>query len=125
MTIVSNFGKRGKKFHEGIDLRAQQGTPVYAAQSGRVLYADSGILGYGKMVVIQHSDELSTIYAHHSKLFVHRGQRVSQGQRIALSGKTGRVTGPHLHFEIRQGTIPMDPLELLSQHHRIKSAFLL
>lgn len=113
VAVTSEFGKRNGEFHEGVDLKAQKGTPIYAAQSGRVLYADSRIRGYGKMVVIQHVKSLATVYAHISKLLVRRGQRVIQGQKIALSGQTGRARGPHLHFETRRGLAAINPLKML------------
>src|SRR5690242_9057786 len=68
--VTSPFGKRGDDFHEGVDLRAGMGTPVYAAQSGVVLYAGSTIRGYGKMIVVKHDQEIATIYAHNSKILV-------------------------------------------------------
>ncbi len=111
--ITSSFGKRGREYHEGLDLRASAGTPVYAAQSGVVLYAQEGIHGYGKLIVIRHVGKLSTIYAHNSKINVKRGQRVYKGQQIAFSGQTGHVTGPHLHFEVRNGFSSVNPLKYL------------
>ena len=111
--VTSPFGQRGSEFHEGIDLRAKAGTSVYASQSGIVLYADSRIRGYGKMVVIRHEPQVATLYAHNSKLLVHRGQRIRKGQLIAKSGQTGHVTGPHVHFEIRHGVTAVDPQRVL------------
>lgn len=113
VAVTSYFGKRGKKFHEGVDLRARIGTPVYAAQAGVVLYADSKIRGYGRMIVLKHDGQVATIYGHNSKLLVRRGDVVKQGQKIAISGNTGRSRGPHLHFEIRRGLSPVNPLSLL------------
>ena len=111
--ITSPFGKRGREFHEGVDLRAPSGTPVYASQAGVVLYAGSRIRGYGKLVVLRHRQKVATIYAHNSKLLVIRGQKVKRGQQIAISGATGHVSGPHLHFEIRKGLSALNPLTLL------------
>lgn len=113
--ITSPFGKRGREFHEGLDLRAPDGTPVYAAQSGVVLYAESRIRGYGQMVVIRHPGMIATIYAHNSKVLVKRGQRVKQGEQIAISGSTGHVRGPHVHFEIRKGVAAVNPMKFLSR----------
>lgn len=109
--VTSNFGKRGGDFHEGIDLRANVGTPVYAAHGGRVLYAGGRIQGYGQMVILSHKSGLATVYAHNAKLFVRKGDSIIRGQRIASSGKTGRVRGAHLHFEVRMGPRPVNPLE--------------
>jgi hypothetical protein len=111
--ITSPFGQRGGEFHEGIDLRARQGTPVYAAQEGTVIYAGSKIRGYGRLVVIRHFRQLSTIYAHNSRLLVRVGQFVRQGQKIAISGNTGHSKGPHLHFEVRDGLSALNPLEIM------------
>jgi murein DD-endopeptidase MepM/ murein hydrolase activator NlpD len=116
--VTSYFGKRGKSHHEGLDLRAALGTKVYAVQDGLVLYTGTKIRGYGKMVVLRHSNRIASIYAHNSSFFVHRGQKVKRGDLIALSGATGRVRGPHLHFEIRQGVVAIDPLKYLPRIFR-------
>ncbi len=107
--VTSNFGVRGGDPHEGIDLRAPVGTPVYAAHDGMILYSGTGISGYGKLVVVKNSAGISTVYGHNSRLLVRKGQRVRRGQRIALSGSTGRSSGPHVHFEVRLGLKPVDP----------------
>jgi len=91
---------------------------VVAANDGKVLYAGRKIAGYGNMVVIRHGFGFSTVYAHNSKLMVRRGQRVKCGQRIALSGATGKASGPHLHFELRHGTEAVDPFKVLVQPGR-------
>ena len=111
--MTSPFGQRGSSFHEGLDLRAPLGTPIVAAQGGTVIYAGSRIRGYGRMVVISHLNGVTTIYAHQSRIFVRKGQRVKQGQRIGLSGNTGHSTGPHLHFEVRKGVAALDPLRVM------------
>jgi murein DD-endopeptidase MepM/ murein hydrolase activator NlpD len=111
--VTSPFGQRGSEFHEGLDLRAPNGTSVYAATSGRVLYSGSRIHGYGNMILIKHSSGISTVYAHNSRLLVRRGQWVRQGQKISYSGRTGHVTAPHLHFEVRNGTTAVDPIRYL------------
>lgn len=111
--VTSPFGERGKEYHEGIDLRAKAGTPVYSAAAGVVIYAAKRIRGYGRMVVIRHPNGLATVYAHNSRLSVVEGQRVKGGQQIAFTGKTGHARGPHLHFEVRNGSRAMDPQSLL------------
>jgi len=111
--LSSTFGPRGRDFHEGIDIRARIGAPVGAAQAGRVIYTGDGISGYGKLVVIRHALGFATVYAHISKILVRSGQEVKQGQLIALSGNTGRSSGPHLHFEVRKGVAALDPLRVL------------
>ncbi|MBU6374498.1 MAG: M23 family metallopeptidase [Bdellovibrionales bacterium] len=109
--VTSHFGVRGGDMHEGVDLRAPSGTPVYAAHDGVVLYSGSGITGYGNLVVIKSSVGMATVYGHNSRLLVRKGQTVTRGQRVALSGSTGRSSGPHLHFEVRAGLQPVDPLK--------------
>jgi murein DD-endopeptidase MepM/ murein hydrolase activator NlpD len=111
--VTSIFGTRKGEHHDGIDLRASSGTPVYAAFDGKVIYAGSKISGYGRMIVLRHAGKLSTIYAHNSKLQVRPGQTIRRGQLIAYSGNTGRSSGPHLHFEIREGVTAINPMILL------------
>ncbi len=113
VTIGSPFGARWGKPHEGIDLPAPVGTPVFAAADGRVVYAGHGVRGYGNMVVLKHAGDLLTVYAHNSALLVAQGQPVRAGDRIALVGQSGHATGPHLHFEVRSGQIPRDPMNYL------------
>jgi len=116
--ISSPFGwrrhpvTRRNDFHTGLDIRAARGTVIRAARDGRVAYA--GWMGaYGKVVVIEHADGKSTLYAHCSSILVKQGDRVTTGQNIARVGSTGRTTGPHLHFEIRNGNRPVNPLQFL------------
>lgn len=116
--VTSPFGRRGRRNHEGIDLKASVGTPVYAAEKGRVVYSGSRISGYGKMVVIEHQAGIYSVYAHHSKNLVRKGQWIKKSQQIALSGRTGRVSGPHLHFEIRRGVKALDPAEVLGSERK-------
>lgn len=112
--VVSLFGWRDRrKVHEGLDFKASIGTPVYAAERGVVSYVGRSLSGYGLIVVINHGGGWSSVYAHLSRALVKRGSRVSKGGQIAYSGNTGRSTGPHLHFEIRKGADPLDPLVFL------------
>ncbi len=113
--VTSAYGKRGGEFHAGVDLRAPLGTPVYAVKSGLVLYAGSAVRGYGQMIVLRHPHQLNTVYAHNSKVLVKRGQKVLRGQKIAESGSSGRARGPHLHFEVRQGSKPLNPAVYLAE----------
>jgi murein DD-endopeptidase MepM/ murein hydrolase activator NlpD len=113
VVVASPFGAREGRPHEGIDLAAAVGTPVYAAADGRVVYAGDGIRGYGNLIVLQHAGDLVTVYAHNAALLVHQGDPVRAGDRVALVGQSGRATGPHLHFEVRQGQIPRDPMSYL------------
>jgi murein DD-endopeptidase MepM/ murein hydrolase activator NlpD len=107
--VSSPFGKRGKRMHEGIDIAAAPGSEVRAAGDGYVLYARYH-RDYGNMVIIRHESGLLTVYAHHKKNVVHVGQIVRRGQLLAYVGSTGRSTGPHLHFEVRNGRVPYNPL---------------
>jgi murein DD-endopeptidase MepM/ murein hydrolase activator NlpD len=110
--LSSRFGRRSGKPHEGIDVAAARGTPIFAAESGRVIH--SGRLGsYGKIVIVKHAGAYRTVYAHASKLLVRKGEFVERGQKIALVGSTGRSTGPHVHFEIRRSETPRNPLAYL------------
>lgn len=95
--------------HTGIDLAAAEGTPIYAANGGPVLFAGFSAWGYGNTVVLAHGGSLSTLYAHMSSLAVRCGDNVVAGQIIGYVGSTGNSTGPHLHFEIRFNGQPHDP----------------
>jgi murein DD-endopeptidase MepM/ murein hydrolase activator NlpD len=115
IVVASPFGTRDGRPHEGIDLPAPVGTPVFAAADGHVVYAGNGVRGYGNMVVIRHAGDLLTVYAHNSQLLVGQGRPVRAGDRIALVGQSGRATGPHLHFEVRTGQIPRNPMSFLPE----------
>lgn len=110
--ITSRFGQRSGRSHDGIDIGAPKGSAVLAAADGEVLFADRHG-GYGNLVILRHRDGLMTIYAHHDANLVRKGQRVSVGQPIAKVGETGRASGPHLHFEVRRGARPENPLQFL------------
>jgi murein DD-endopeptidase MepM/ murein hydrolase activator NlpD len=123
VAVASPFGARDGRPHEGIDLPVPIGTPVLAAAGGRVVYAGDGIRGYGNLVVLEHAGGLLTVYAHNSALLVRQGDVVAAGARVALSGQSGHATGPHLHFEVREGQIPRDPMPYLrSSHSRPEAA---
>ncbi|MGI8862701.1 MAG: murein hydrolase activator EnvC family protein [Gaiellaceae bacterium] len=108
-TVVSVFGWRWGRMHEGIDIAAPMGASVWAAAAGTVIH--SGWLGgYGLLVVVDHGNGLATAYAHNSSLLVGVGQRVSQGETISLVGSTGNSSGPHVHFEVRANGAAVDPL---------------
>ncbi len=108
--LTSRFGWRGRRPHEGIDLAAPKGTPVRAAERGRVIYSGNGLGAYGNVIVVRHPGRYDTVYAHNRRNKVRSGARVEKGQVIAELGSTGNATGPHLHFEIRRRDAPRDPL---------------
>jgi len=112
-TVTSRFGRRGSRMHDGIDIGVGEGTAVHASSSGEVVYSDSRLSGYGKLIIIRHAGNLFTAYAHNQRNLVGKGARVRAGDVIARVGHTGRATGPHLHFEVRQGSTPVDPLAYL------------
>lgn len=113
--ISSEFGKRGSGFHHGIDLACKEGSNIYAADSGVVVYAASEEDGsaYGNRMLIRHKNGIETLYAHLSAFAVKKGDKVSQGEFIGLSGNTGNSTGPHLHFEYRFNGKAVNPKEII------------
>ncbi len=110
--LTSRFGSRNGKGHDGIDIGAAPGTTIKAAAAGDVIFADTHG-SYGNLVLVRHANNLVTVYAHNARNLVNKGQRVKQGQAIATVGSTGHATGPHLHFEVRRGTVAENPLGLL------------
>lgn len=116
--ISSGFGnrvhpiKKEKLFHSGIDIAVATGNKVLAADKGTVSFAGS-MSGYGLTVIINHIDGIQTLYGHNSKILVRTGESVDKGKEIALSGNTGNSTGPHLHFEVRNGSEYVDPAEFI------------
>jgi len=111
--INSPFGPRGKGFHAGIDLASPSYQEVKAAMDGEVILARNTKTGYGKVVILRHDRGFSTIYGHLNVIIAKEGEAVRQGEAIGGVGSTGRSTGPHLHFELRQNGRPLDPLPLL------------
>ena len=111
--ISSEYGQRWGKMHKGIDIAADTGEPVYAIADADVIYAGDGLRGYGNVVILRHDQQMTSLYAHNSELKVHQGDHVTQGTVISLLGSTGHSTGPHVHFEIREGDAAVDPITLL------------
>jgi lipoprotein NlpD len=111
--LTSGFGIRNGRNHEGIDIGADKGTRIVSVAKGRVVFSGWGPTGYGRMVIVKHESKLTTLYAHNNTNLVKEGDLVVQGQGIALVGSTGRSTGPHLHFEVREKTRPKNPLHYL------------
>lgn len=111
--VTSEYGMRKGRHHDGIDIGVPSGTPVLAVADGEVLFAEY-FSSYGNLILLKHKNALFTVYAHNRKFLVSKGQKVKQGQTIAESGKTGRASGPHLHFEVqKKGGIKIDPLMML------------
>jgi len=117
--VTSHFGVRTspfsgiQKFHEGMDIAAQTGTPVMAPADGVVVKAGFGT-GYGNLVEISHGYGMKTIYGHNSRLNVKAGQRVKRGDVISYVGDTGSSTGPHLHYEVKVNGLPINPGKYLN-----------
>lgn len=113
-TVSSGFGWRDDPFtgkqawHAGLDFAVPEGTPVEACWPGKVIFSGSKG-GFGNKVIIEHADGWKSVYAHNSENLVREGDKVAPGQKIAMSGNTGRSTGPHLHFELRQGDLAWNP----------------
>jgi len=113
--VIAAYGaKTNGKVNDGINLAVPEGTPIKAADDGVVAYAGNELKGYGNLVLVRHSNGYVTAYAHASELDVKRGDVVKRGQVIAKSGQTGEVQSPQLHFEIRKGSTPVDPLQFLN-----------
>jgi murein DD-endopeptidase MepM/ murein hydrolase activator NlpD len=113
--VIANFGATANgERNDGINIAMKRGAPIRAAAGGTVSYSGDALKDYGNLLLIRHDGGYVTAYAHAEKLLVKRGDAVRQGQVIAYAGQTGDVKAPQLHFEIRQGTTPVDPDTLLS-----------
>jgi murein DD-endopeptidase MepM/ murein hydrolase activator NlpD len=113
--VITSYGaKTNGKSNDGINLAVPEGTPVKAAEDGVVAYSGNELKGYGNLVLVRHSNGYVTAYAHASELMVKRGDTIKRGQVIAKSGQSGEVASPQLHFEIRKGSNPVDPLQFLN-----------
>ena len=112
--VISGFGATsGGARNDGINIAAPRGTPIHASAGGTVTYAGSELKDYGNLVLIKHADGYVTAYAHADRLIVGKGDVVTKGEVIGYAGKTGDVSTPQLHFEIRHDTAPVDPRNLL------------
>src|SRR5579863_1409929 len=113
--VITSYGaKTNGKANDGINLAVPEGTPIKAAEDGVVAYSGNELKGYGNLVLIRHANGYVTAYAHASELLVKRGDTIKRGQIIAKSGQSGEVASPQLHFEIRKGSSPVDPLQFLN-----------
>jgi len=112
--IIKGFGLHHGRRHDGIDIRVREGTPVHAAAAGEVVYSSRQLTGYGNLIIIRHTRDMFTAYAHNQVNLVHRGEHVKRSDIIARAGHTGRTSGSsNLHFEIRRGPTPVNPLAYL------------
>jgi murein DD-endopeptidase MepM/ murein hydrolase activator NlpD len=111
--LSSGFGMRGGRFHAGIDISAERGTPIVAVDEGMVMYSGRGPDGYGNVVMLDHGNGLITLYAHNERNVVRQGERVRRGQTVALMGDSGRASGTHVHLEVHQHGRLVDPLHWL------------
>jgi murein DD-endopeptidase MepM/ murein hydrolase activator NlpD len=113
--VITSYGaKTNGKANDGINLAVPEGTPIKAAEDGVVAYSGNELKGYGNLVLVRHANGYVTAYAHASELLVKRGDTIKRGQIIAKSGQSGEVGSPQLHFEIRKGSTPVDPLQFLN-----------
>ncbi len=115
--ITLEFGETSmyQIFHTGIDIAGKLNDPVNPAMDGTILYAGEIFWGYGKHIIIDHGNNITTVYAHLNKIYVYKGQKVTTDTVIGLQGQTGWATGPHLHFETRLYGIPVNPRVFLGQ----------
>lgn len=115
--IVAGFGpKAGGKHNDGINVAVPKGTSIKAAENGVVAYAGSELEPYGNLILIRHSNNWVTAYAHNDELLVKRGDTVQRGQVVAKAGQSGSVSQPQLHFELRKGSKPVDPLSYMASN---------
>ena len=113
--VIAKFGdKASGERNDGINLAVPEGTPVKAAENGVVVYAGNELKGYGNLVLVRHEGDWVTAYAHASEITVKRGDKVNRGQIIAKAGQSGNVNSPQLHFEVRKGSKPVDPMQHLA-----------
>ena len=113
--MIAGFGPRADNTHnDGINISVPPGTDVLAAEGGTVAYAGSELKGYGNLILVRHDGNWVSAYAHNDQLLVKRGDKIKRGQIIAKAGKSGTVDQPQVHFELRQGSKPVDPTKHLA-----------
>ena len=113
--ILSKFGSKGNGLHnDGVNIAVAEGAPVRVAQNGVVAYVGNELKGYGNLLLVRHANGWVSAYAHNKELLVKRGQTVRKGDLIARAGQTGSVTSPQVHFELRKGAKPVDPLKVFA-----------
>ena len=119
------FSGEGQEVHRGVDISATMGTPIHVTANGIVRFAEM-YSGYGRLVIVDHGGGVETWYAHMSKFYVHTGQEVRRGEVLGAVGASGRVTAPHLHYEVHEGGRPVNPYHYLSSagvFHQTKNEF--
>jgi murein DD-endopeptidase MepM/ murein hydrolase activator NlpD len=131
--LIGSFGPRqdpfsgeGQEIHKGVDISGEVGTPIHVTADGLVRFADM-MSGYGRLVVIDHGGGVETWYAHMSRTYVHAGQEIRRGELVGTVGTSGRVTAPHLHYEVHVNGRPVNPYQYLAKsnvfHQDAKSEF--
>lgn len=113
--IISHFGLRNGRQHQGVDIKAPLGTEIKAVSKGTVVYSSDKMRGYGKIIIIKHENDFHSVYAHNRENLVKEGQTVAKGQVVAFVGNIGETTCPHLHFEIRYKGECLNPLLFFSK----------
>lgn len=112
--IISQFGpKKDGLYNDGINIKAVRGSAVRSAENGIVVYTGDDLEGYGNLVLIRHENRMMSAYAHLDKTLIKRGAKVARGQSIGTVGSTGQVDSPQLHFELRKGSNPLNPMKYL------------
>lgn len=124
VTVSSAFGLRLGRLHTGIDIPARRGAPIVAAMDGKVISSGYGS-GHGRSILLEHRDGYLTRYSHCSTLLVKKGDYVKKGQILGLVGSTGNSTGNHLHFEIRYGSVPLNPLDFLPEKENVEKVHMM
>lgn len=109
LKMSRGFQPGGRREHHGIDIVGRRHDPIFASHEGTVIYAGSKFRGYGRMIIVEYNQQWATLYAHLTKISVKTGQEVASGQKIGTMGRTGRASGVHLHFELIENKIPIDP----------------
>lgn len=114
--VIGSFGPRPDGIHnDGVNISVPLGTEVHAAESGEVVYSGSELKGYGNLILVRHSNGWITAYAHNEELLAKRGDKVKRGQVLAKAGKSGQIDQPQVHFELRQGSKPVDPTPFMEK----------